>query len=327
MAEVGRGPRAVQLGRFLRTRRARGLSVQPARPRAAATRSVDRSGRGNVGLAVAFAAARGDLVDFTAELLTAIGIAETPDETRLREPPAISADVGCGYRLSRRAGAVHLIAYASLSVFITPGESVSEVLAVRYIGLKHKSVSPALRIAGPAATQRARSSAPRSASPTRCPRRCLGVLPRTAFELVKGRRLNCPANPRVPRGEHLAGWLDQLAGAAGIVAPEFRSSSAPTVRESNSMTPLRVAAEPHPLPCLMARAFSPNSLRLQPFSAGTSRHRRPARARRCHRRSRECARRRRVLRSPPSRTRRISPTAPLGEGPRNAPASPAVQPW
>ena len=162
----------------------------------------------------------GDLVDFTAELLTAIGIAETPDETRLRVAACHLADVGWrGHPDYRGEQSVDLIAYGSLSGVDHPGRAfLAEVLAVRYIGLKHKSVSPALlNLAGPAATQRARiiGAAFRVAYPMSAA--MPGVLPRTAFELVKGRLiLQLPSDLAFLAGEHLAGRLDQLAGAAGI---------------------------------------------------------------------------------------------------------------
>lgn len=161
-----------------------------------------------------------DLVDFTAELLTTIGIAETPAEKRLRLAACYLADVGWrGHPDYRGEQSVDLIAYGSLTGVDHPGRAfLAEVLAVRYIGLKHKSVSPALlRLAGPAATHRARiiGAAFRVGYPMSAA--MPGVLPRTGFEMAKGRLiLRLPNDLAFLSGEHLAGRLDQLAGVAGI---------------------------------------------------------------------------------------------------------------
>ena len=51
-----------------------------------------------------------------------------------------------------------------------------------------------------------------------------GVLPRAGFSLEGGRlRLHLPSDLAFLAGEHLEGWLDQLAGVAGIKASEIVS--------------------------------------------------------------------------------------------------------
>jgi len=161
-----------------------------------------------------------DLINFTAELLTAVGIAETPAERRLRVVACYLADVGWrGHPDYRGEQSVDLIAYGSLTGVDHPGRAfLAEVLAVRYIGLKHKSVSPALlSLASPAETHRARiiGTAFRVAYPMSAA--MPGVLPRTGFEMVKGRLiLRLPDDLAFLSGEHLAGRLDQLAGVVGI---------------------------------------------------------------------------------------------------------------
>lgn len=161
-----------------------------------------------------------DLVDFTAELLATLGIAETAAEKRLRIVACQLADVGWrGHPDYRGEQSVDLIAYGSLTGVDHPGRAfLAEVLAVRYIGLKHKGVNPALlSLAGPAASQRARiiGAAFRVAYPMSAA--MPGVLPRTGFEMINGRLiLQLPNDLAFLSGEHLAGRLDQLAGVLGI---------------------------------------------------------------------------------------------------------------
>ena len=92
------------------------------------------------------------------------------------------------------------------------------VLAVRYMGLKHKSVSQALlNLAGAPANARARliGAAFRVAYPMSAA--MPGVLPRTRFDLIEGRIvLQLPNDLAFLAGDHLQGRLDQLAGVAGV---------------------------------------------------------------------------------------------------------------
>jgi exopolyphosphatase/guanosine-5'-triphosphate,3'-diphosphate pyrophosphatase len=161
-----------------------------------------------------------DLVEFTAELLAALGIAETPAEKRLRVVACYLADIGWrGHPDYRGEQSVDLIAYGSLTGVDHPSRAfLAEVLAVRYMGLKHKSISQSLlNLAGPAASLRARTigAAFRVAYPMSAA--MPGVLPRTGFEMVGGRLvLQLPEDLAFLSGEHLAGRLDQLAGVAGI---------------------------------------------------------------------------------------------------------------
>lgn len=161
-----------------------------------------------------------DLVDFTAELLTAIGASETPAEKRLRVVACYLADIGWrGHPDYRGEQSVDLIAYGSLTGVDHPSRAfLAEVLAVRYMGLKHKSISQALlNLAGPGASQRARTigAAFRVAYPMSAA--MPGILPRTSFEMVGGRLvLRLPEDLAFLSGEHLAGRLDQLAGVVGI---------------------------------------------------------------------------------------------------------------
>jgi exopolyphosphatase/guanosine-5'-triphosphate,3'-diphosphate pyrophosphatase len=161
-----------------------------------------------------------DLIDFTGQLLDALGIKETPDEERLRRVACYLADIGWrGHPDYRGEQSVDLIAYGSLTGVDHPGRAfLAEVLAVRYMGLKHKSVSQdLLNLSGPAASSRARliGAAFRVAYPMSAA--MPGVLSRTGFERIDDRLvLRLPNDLAFLSGEHLTGRLEQLAGTAAI---------------------------------------------------------------------------------------------------------------
>jgi len=165
-----------------------------------------------------------DLIGFTATFLEAIGIAETADETRLRQVACYLADIGWrGHPDYRGEQAVDMVAYSSATGVDHPGRAfLAEVLAVRYMGLKHKSLSQELMVlSGPAAGYRARliGAAFRVAYPMSAA--MPGVLPRTGFSVEKGTlKLHLPADLAFLDGEHLRGRLDQLAGVASIKGTE-----------------------------------------------------------------------------------------------------------
>jgi exopolyphosphatase / guanosine-5'-triphosphate,3'-diphosphate pyrophosphatase len=168
-----------------------------------------------------------DLVDFTAEFLAAIRVKETPDEERLRKVACYLSDIGWrGHPDYRGEQSVDLVAYGSLSGVDHPGRAfLAEALAVRYMGLKHRSASQYLMsLTGPAATMKARLlgaifrvAYPMSAAMP-------GVLPRTRFTLSEERlQLHLPHDLAFLSGEHLEGRLEQLAGVAGIARSEIVS--------------------------------------------------------------------------------------------------------
>lgn len=165
-----------------------------------------------------------DLIEFTADFLTAIHVRETPGEERLRKVACYLSDIGWrGHPDYRGEQSVDLVAYGSLTgVDHAARAFLAETLAVRYMGLKHKSMSQSLMaLAGPAANMKARLlgaifrvAYPMSAAMP-------GVLPRTHFTLEDGRlRLHLPQDLAFLSGEHLEGRLDQLAGVAGIKSSE-----------------------------------------------------------------------------------------------------------
>ena len=165
-----------------------------------------------------------DLIGFTATFLDAIGIAETPEERRLRAVACYLSDIGWrGHPDYRGEQAVDMVAYSSATGVDHSGRAfLAEVLAVRYMGLKHKSLSTELMaLAGPAASYRARliGAAFRVAYPMSAA--MPGVLPRTAFSVEKGTlKLHLPADLVFLDGEHLRARLDQLAGVAAIKGTE-----------------------------------------------------------------------------------------------------------
>lgn len=165
-----------------------------------------------------------DLIGFTAAFLDAIGIAETAAETRLRRVACYLADIGWrGHPDYRGEQAVDMVAYSSATGVDHAGRAfLAEVLAVRYMGLKHKSLSQEIMaLSGSGASYRARliGAAFRVAYPMSAA--MPGVLPRTAFSVEKGTlKLHLPADLAFLDGEHLRGRLEQLAGVAAIKGTE-----------------------------------------------------------------------------------------------------------
>lgn len=161
-----------------------------------------------------------DLIDFSAGLLATLGITETVEELRLRKVACYLADIGWrGHPDYRGEQAVDMVAYGSATGVDHPGRAfLAEVLAVRYMGLKQKSMSQSLlALSGSAMSARARllGAAFRVAYPMSAA--MPGVLPRVSFSVDKGiLRLHLPTDLAFLDGEHLRGRLDQLAGVAGI---------------------------------------------------------------------------------------------------------------
>ncbi|HVY50969.1 MAG TPA: Ppx/GppA phosphatase family protein [Devosia sp.] len=166
-----------------------------------------------------------DLIDFTGDFLAAIHVRETAAEERLRKVACYLSDIGWrGHPDYRGEQSVDLVAYGALAGVDHPGRAfLAETLAVRYMGLKHKSVSQSLMaLAGPAANMKARllGAVFRVAYPMSAA--MPGVLPRAHFSLEGGRlRLHLPPDLAFLSGEHLEGRLEQLAGVAGLKASEI----------------------------------------------------------------------------------------------------------
>ncbi len=165
-----------------------------------------------------------DLIAFSAQVLDAMHVRETPGEERLRRVACYLSDIGWrGHPDYRGEQSVDMVAYGSLAGVDHAGRAfLAEALAVRYMGLKHKSVSQRLMaLAGPASNMKARLlgaifrvAYPMSAAMP-------GILPRTRFSF-DGKRLllHLPEDLAFLAGEHLGGRLNQLAGVAGIKSSE-----------------------------------------------------------------------------------------------------------
>ncbi|HEX4296966.1 MAG TPA: Ppx/GppA phosphatase family protein [Devosia sp.] len=166
-----------------------------------------------------------DLIEFTAGFMSAIHVKETPAEERLRKVACYLSDIGWrGHPDYRGEQSVDLVAYGSLAGVDHPGRAfLAEALAVRYMGLKHKSMSSSLMaLAGPSANMKARllGATFRVAYPMSAA--MPGVLPRARFTLEGGRlRLHLPPDLAFLAGEHLESRLEQLAGVAGIKSSEI----------------------------------------------------------------------------------------------------------
>jgi exopolyphosphatase/guanosine-5'-triphosphate,3'-diphosphate pyrophosphatase len=161
-----------------------------------------------------------DLIAFSDDFLAAIGFSETAEETRLRKVACLLSDIGWrGHPDYRGEQSIDLVAYGSIAGVDHPGRAfLAEVLAVRYMGLKHKSVSQAMiSLAGPVHSTRARLlgalfrvAYPMSAAMP-------GVLQRTRFSMQDGTLLlHLPTDLAFLAGEHLQSRLDQLASTADI---------------------------------------------------------------------------------------------------------------
>jgi len=166
-----------------------------------------------------------DLIEFTSDFLTAIHVRETPAEERLRRVACYLSDIGWrGHPDYRGEQSVDMVAYGSLAGVDHPGRAfLAEALAVRYMGLKHRSMSTELMsLSGAAANMKARllGATFRVAYPMSAA--MPGVLQRTHFTLEMGKlRLHLAPDLAFLAGEHLEGRLDQLAGVAGIKASEI----------------------------------------------------------------------------------------------------------
>jgi exopolyphosphatase/guanosine-5'-triphosphate,3'-diphosphate pyrophosphatase len=161
-----------------------------------------------------------DLIRFGEQFLEAIAQSETPEERRLREVASYLSDIGWrGHPDYRGEQSVDLVAYGSMVGVDHPGRAfLAQVLAVRYMGLKHKAASQQLlNLAGEAGTQRARliGALMRVAYPLSAA--MAGVLPRLKFEVQSGvLTLILPPDLAFLDGEHLTGRMDQLASIAGF---------------------------------------------------------------------------------------------------------------
>jgi exopolyphosphatase/guanosine-5'-triphosphate,3'-diphosphate pyrophosphatase len=161
-----------------------------------------------------------DLIGFSAGFFEALGIEESVSDRRLREVACLLSDIGWrGHPDYRGEQSVDMVAYSSVTgVDHIERAFLAQVLAVRYMGLKHKSINQKLlELAGTEGSVRARLigalfrvAYPMSAAMP-------GVISRASFELDGNcLTLKLPLDLKFLDGEHLRGRLDQLCNAAGI---------------------------------------------------------------------------------------------------------------
>ncbi len=169
-----------------------------------------------------------DLISFTDKFFSVTELTEEAGDVRLRQAACYLSDIGWrGHPDYRGEQSIDLVAYGSLTGLDHPDRAfLCEVLAVRYMGLKHKSVSSALlELAGEKANTRARVigalfrvAYPMSAAMP-------GVLPRARF-FVDGKKLGLqlPSDLAFLDGERLQNRLVQLADVAGFKGAVIRVS-------------------------------------------------------------------------------------------------------
>lgn len=160
-----------------------------------------------------------ELIGLSERYVAAMGLAETAEDRRLRIAACLMSDIGWrGHPDYRGEQSVDLVAFGSLIGLDHPGRAfLAEVLAVRYMGLKHKSVSAAIMtLAGDAASRRARQlgamfrvAYPMSAGMP-------GILPRVDFAYDgECLTLKLPKDLEFIAGDRLPSRLSQLAEVAG----------------------------------------------------------------------------------------------------------------
>jgi len=159
-----------------------------------------------------------DLVEFSAQYFSAVGIEETAAEARLRVVACLLADIGWRSHPDYRGPqSVDSVAYGSLTGVDHPGRSfLAQTLAVRYDGLKAKSALVLAPLGSEALTQRARliGSMMRVAYPMTAA--MPGILPRTRFRLDEDTLvLTLPGDFAFLDGDHLRNRLRQFAEGAG----------------------------------------------------------------------------------------------------------------
>jgi exopolyphosphatase/guanosine-5'-triphosphate,3'-diphosphate pyrophosphatase len=166
-----------------------------------------------------------DLIEFTGQFLEVAGMAETPQERRLRIVACLLADIGWRSHPDYRGPqSVDAVAYGSLSGVDHPGRAfLAQVIAIRYDGLKGKAAAPLAHLMTDEMGPRARliGALFRVAYPMTAA--MPGILPRIRFEVEdKTLTLILPPDLEFLDGEHLRGRLDHFGGVSGFKATEIR---------------------------------------------------------------------------------------------------------
>ena len=161
-----------------------------------------------------------DLIGFADSFFSVTGISESEAELRVRIAACHLSDIGWrGHPDYRGEQSVDLVAFGSMTGIDHQERAfLAEVLAVRYMGLKHKSGnSDVMKLAGEAAGRRARllGALFRLAYPLSAG--MPGVLDRLGFEISDGRLvLDLPREWEFLAGERVRNRLKALADEAGF---------------------------------------------------------------------------------------------------------------
>ncbi len=273
-----------QAGDHLGARRARGPALFAAQAERTRARSADLGGRRSQRAALALAAPRRGADRLDRPLHGVVRVARRPPTSAgCATPPACLADIGWRAHPDYRGEqSMNIIAHGAFVAIDHPGRAYLALsVYFRHAGLSEEDLSPRLR---ELATTRMLDRA-----------RVLGAAMRVAYILTAGQSGVLPKTPmQVKRGRLVL----QLPGRYGAArqrpavqpAAPARAAGRPRAGDRASIRmifrnrfPLigtcatlhrhhaALARPPAPArPCLSASAFSPNSSRRQPFSAGTS---------------------------------------------------------
>lgn len=167
-----------------------------------------------------------ELIGLSERFLQALGLEEDANEGRLRQAACYLSDIGWrGHPDYRGEQAVDLVAYGALTGVDHPGRAfISEVLAVRYMGLKKNCVSQAiLDLSGEKGSTRARllGAMMRVAYPLSAG--MSGVLDAITFTVAERELvLNLPDKFAELGAERVDTRLKQLAQEAGFKGHQIR---------------------------------------------------------------------------------------------------------
>lgn len=160
-----------------------------------------------------------DLIEFTAQYFSALGVEESANQLRLRQVACLLADIGWRAHPDYRGPqSVDLVAYGSLTGVDHSDRAVlATTIAVRYDGLKSKSANPLAPLSTPEMIRWAKllGTLLRVAYPMTAA--MPGILPRIKLRLEDGTLvLHLPADFAFLNGEHLRNRLGQLANFAEL---------------------------------------------------------------------------------------------------------------
>ncbi len=209
-----------------------------------------------------------ELIAWTDRFMASTGIEETRDERRLRHAACLLGDIGWRAHPDYRGEqSMNIIANGAFIAIDHPGRAYLALsVYFRHAGLSEEELSPRLR---ELATTRMLDRA-----------RVLGAAMRVAYILTAGQSGVLPKTPmQVKRGKlilKLPGRFARLRARAAV-QPAAATGAPGRPRAGDRRLGLYPTVTTRPrstasasLPCLSASAFSPNSSRRQPFSAGTS---------------------------------------------------------